>query len=89
MAPARTLLGSHGPQPCYDIVSTTSPAADASLFVGDDDSDKNATAEIYMLVAGVSTIAFGLRSNLPFIVAPSVLYASRQAGYVKYTELRS
>lgn len=68
----------------YNLSPT--PVADASLFVSDDDSDKNATAEIFMLVAGVSTIAFGLFTNLPFIVAPSVLYAGRQTGYVEETD---
>ena len=57
--------------------------------MSDDDSDKPATAEIFMLVAGVSTIVFGLSTNLPFIVAPSVLYSSRQTGYVTETELHS
>ena len=72
----------------YDVrIPICTAAADASLFVSDDDSDIAATAEIFMLVAGVSTIAFGLSTNLPFIVAPSVLYARRQTGYVKKKDL--
>lgn len=54
------------------------------MFVGDDeDLDQDATVEIFMLVAGLSSIAFGAIFNLPFIVAPSVLYAAREAGYVR------
>lgn len=50
--------------------------------MSDDDLDKNAVAEFFMLVAGVSTIVFGLSTDLPFLVAPSVLYAARETGYV-------
>lgn len=58
-------------------------AADASLFVGDDEGvDEDATAEVFFLVAGLSTISFGLAFNVPFIVAPSVLYSARESGYV-------
>lgn len=56
--------------------------ADAGLFVGDDDGiDKDATTEMFMVIGGLSTIAFALSFNVPFIVAPSVLYASRGSGY--------
>lgn len=58
------------------------PAADAALFAGDADLDKNAVAEIFMFVAGVSTLVFGLSTDLPFLVAPSVLYVARETGYV-------
>lgn len=51
--------------------------------MNDDDLDKNATAEMFMLVAGVSTIMFGLSTDLPFLVAPSVLYAARETGYMR------
>lgn len=50
------------------------------LFVGSDDLDSEATAEVFMVVAGISTILFGLLTNLPFIVAPSVLYCRRKIG---------
>ncbi|CAM9779260.1 unnamed protein product, partial [Pylaiella littoralis] len=53
----------------------------ATLFVGEDEGlDKDATVEGFMIVAGLSSIAFGTFFNLPFIVAPSVLYAAREAG---------
>lgn len=69
--------------PCFTV---TIPA-DASLFVGEDeDVDQDATAEIFLLVAGLSTIVFGVAFNVPFIVAPSVLYSAREPGYApKYT----
>lgn len=70
--------------PFYDRLSYIlhSPA-DAALFVGDDDEvDQTATAEAFLLVTGLSSIGFGVAFNLPFIVAPSVLYAGREAGYV-------
>lgn len=58
-----------------------SQLADANLFVGDDeDLNLDATVEVYLIVAGLSSIAFGAMFNLPFIVAPSVLYAAREAG---------
>eukprot|EP00752_Nemacystus_decipiens_P012202 g10818.t1 len=53
---------------------------DASQFVGDDDADKDATAEAFLLVAGLSTAAFALAFNVPFIVAPSVVYTTREPG---------
>ncbi|CAM9159900.1 unnamed protein product, partial [Ectocarpus sp. 12 AP-2014] len=52
----------------------------ATLFVGDDEVDQSATAEAFLLVAGLSSIGFGVVFNVPFIVAPSVLYAGREAG---------
>lgn len=53
------------------------------MFVGDDeDVDQEATADVFYLVAGLSTITFGAAFNVPFIVAPSVLYAGRRSGYV-------
>lgn len=58
------------------------PLVDASVFVGDDDVDKGATAEAFLLVAGLSTTLFAVAFNVPFIVAPSVLYASRGPGCV-------
>lgn len=64
----------------YNISPLYTPTADAGLFVNDDDVDKNATAEIFMLVAGVSTITFGLATDLPFLVAPSILYVARAPG---------
>lgn len=51
--------------------------------MNDEDVDKNATTESFMLVAGVSTITFGLSTDLPFLVAPSVLYVARETGYVR------
>lgn len=71
--------------PAYVALNTT--FADAKLFRGDDedsseDVDQDATVETFMLVAGVSSIVFGVTFNVPFVVAPSVLYASREVGYV-------
>ncbi|CAN0295039.1 unnamed protein product [Pylaiella littoralis] len=52
-----------------------------TLFVGDDEGlDQDATVEWFMIVAGLSSIASGTIFNLPFVVAPSVLYAAREAG---------
>ncbi|CAN0022943.1 unnamed protein product [Ectocarpus sp. 6 AP-2014] len=49
----------------------------ASLLVGGDESvDQNSTFEVFLLVAGASTMAFGAFFNVPFIVAPSVLYSA-------------
>lgn len=54
---------------------------DARLFVSEDDVDTDATVELFMIVTGISTITFGVGFNLPFIVAPSVLYAVRETRY--------
>ncbi|CAM9440375.1 unnamed protein product [Ectocarpus fasciculatus] len=52
----------------------------ASLLVGDDESvDQNPAFEAFLVVAGASTMAFGAIFNVPFIVAPSVLYSAREA----------
>ena len=59
------------------------PAADAALFVEKEDLDEDSIAEIFMFAAGVSTIVFGLSTDLPFLVAPSVLYVARQSGCVR------
>ncbi|CAM9353417.1 unnamed protein product [Ectocarpus sp. 12 AP-2014] len=49
----------------------------ASLLVGGDESvDQDSTFEAFLFVAGASTIAFGALFNVPFIVAPSVLYSA-------------
>jgi len=49
--------------------------------VGDDEGvDQDATTEMFMVIGGLSTIAFALTFNVPFIVAPSVLYAPRGSG---------
>lgn len=42
--------------------------------------DEGGTFEAFLLVAGLSTLAFGVAFNLPFIVAPSVLYTTRSPG---------
>jgi len=57
--------------------------ADASLFVGDDQGvDQEATAEMFMVMGGLSTMVFAVSFNMPYIVAPSVLYTTRESGYV-------
>ncbi|CAN0471273.1 unnamed protein product, partial [Ectocarpus sp. 12 AP-2014] len=49
----------------------------ASLLVGGDESvDQDSTFEAFLFVAGASTMAFGALFNVPFIVAPSVLYSA-------------
>ena len=62
--------------------SPPNPTVDASQFVGDDDVDEDATAEAFLLAAGLSTAVFSVTFNVPFIVAPSALYATREPGYV-------
>eukprot|EP00752_Nemacystus_decipiens_P005826 g5266.t1 len=53
----------------------------AKLFVADEEGvDQDATVETFELVAGLSSMAFGAVFNMPFIVAPSVLYAPREDG---------
>ncbi|CAM9224417.1 unnamed protein product [Chrysoparadoxa australica] len=46
------------------------------LFTNGSDHSKESTQVLYLIMAGVSTIAMGLVANLPFVVAPSVVYAS-------------
>lgn len=50
-----------------------------------EDVDTNATVELFMVITGISTIAFGVGFNLPFIVAPSILYAVRETRYFSHT----
>lgn len=38
-----------------------------------------------MVITGISTIVFGAGFNLPFIVAPSLLYAVRETRYFSHT----
>lgn len=67
--------------PAFWIQYIQSILADAKLFVaGEEGVDQDATVETFELVAGLSSIAFGAVFNLPFIIAPSVLYAPRQDG---------
>ncbi|CBJ33435.1 putative transporter [Ectocarpus siliculosus] len=55
----------------------------ASLLVGGDESvDQKSTFEAFLLVAGASTMAFGAFFNMPFIVAPSVLYSAPETSFV-------
>lgn len=57
--------------------------ADADQFVGEDEGvDEDATAEVFLFVAGLSTAVFAVAFNVPFIVAPSVLYTTREPGWV-------
>ena len=65
---------------CFELFDTKN-VADAKLFVGGEEGvDQDATVETFELVAGLSSIAFGAAFNVPFIVAPSVLYAPREDG---------
>ena len=64
------------------VVRYQIPLADAGQFVGDDEADKDATAEVFLVVAGLSTAAFALAFNVPFIIAPSAMYTAREPGYV-------
>ncbi len=60
------------------------PCPDVSLFVGDDEGgvDQYAMTEMFMVVGGLSTVALAMSFNVPYIVAPSVLYAPREPGCV-------
>ncbi|CAM9606327.1 unnamed protein product, partial [Choristocarpus tenellus] len=46
---------------------------------GDDDYSVNATGEGFLLAAALSTVMMGVITNLPIIVAPSVLYTRRSS----------
>lgn len=63
------------------VYNATNNVADAKLFVGGEEGvDQDATVETFELVAGLSSIVFGAAFNVPFIIAPSVLYAPREDG---------
>lgn len=58
--------------------------------MGDDESvDQHPTFEAFLLVAGASTMAFGSIFDVPFIVAPSVLYSARETRYGDERPVRS